>query len=54
VPFNEGSAFPREGVVLVSFNDRLGPMGFFAHPALTAPGDRPLANYAFLDQLAAL
>jgi len=29
-------------------------MGFFAHPALSAAPEGPLANYAFLDQLAAL
>jgi para-nitrobenzyl esterase len=54
VPLNDGSQFAREGVVLVSFNYRLGRLGFFAHPALTAEGDGPLANYALLDQLAAL
>jgi len=37
VPFNEGSAFAREGLVLVSFNYRLGRMGFFGHPALPHP-----------------
>jgi para-nitrobenzyl esterase len=54
VPFFDGGEFAREGVVLVSFNYRLGRLGFFAHPALTAEGERPLANYALLDQLAAL
>lgn len=54
VPFFDGSEFARDGVVLVSFNYRLGRLGFFAHPALTAEGERPLANYALLDQLAAL
>lgn len=54
VPFFDGSQFARQGVVLVGINYRLGRMGFFAHPALSAEPDRPLANYAFLDQLAAL
>src|SRR6185369_9508678 len=54
VPFFDGSHFARDGIVLVSFNYRLGRMGFFAHPALTAENDKPLANYALLDQLAAL
>lgn len=54
----DGSQFARRGVVLVSFNYRLGRFGFFAHPALSAanaahPGE-PLGNYAFMDQLAAL
>jgi para-nitrobenzyl esterase len=51
----DGSPFARDGVVFVSFNYRLGRFGFFAHPALTAekPGG-PLANYAIMDQIAAL
>ena len=51
----DGSPFARDGVVFVSFNYRLGRFGFFAHPALSAekPG-APLANYAIMDQIAAL
>ncbi|ANI80096.1 carboxylesterase/lipase family protein [Sphingobium sp. EP60837] len=51
----QGDSFARQGVVVVSFNYRLGRFGFFAHPALTKsnPGE-PKANYAFLDQIAAL
>lgn len=51
-----GDRFARDGVVMVSFNYRLGRFGFFAHPALSAEnadGGR-LGNYAFLDQIAAL
>ena len=51
----DGSAFARDGVVLVSFNYRLGRFGFFAHPALSAEaGSGPAGNYGYLDQLAAL
>jgi para-nitrobenzyl esterase len=51
----DGSAFARDGIVLVSFNYRLGNFGFFAHPALTAEQrGGPLGNYAFMDQIAAL
>jgi para-nitrobenzyl esterase len=51
----DGSAFARDGVVLVSFNYRIGNFGFFAHPALAAEQPRgPLGNYAFMDQIAAL
>ena len=51
----DGRAFARDGVVLVSFNYRLGNFGFFAHPALAAEQPRgPLGNYAFMDEIAAL
>jgi para-nitrobenzyl esterase len=51
----DGSAFARQGVAFVSFNYRLGRFGFFAHPALTAEQPAgPLANYAIMDQIAAL
>lgn len=55
-PFYDGSAFARDGVILVTFNYRLGLLGYFAHPALTAEAgaDAPLANYGTMDQLAAL
>lgn len=52
----DGSSFARDGVVLVSINYRLGPLGAFAHPALTreAGTSNPLGNYGLMDQLAAL
>ena len=51
----DGSKFAENGVVLVSFNYRVGRFGFFAHPALTEQeGTGPLGNYAFMDQIAAL
>ncbi len=51
-----GDRFARDGVVLVSFNYRVGRFGFFAHPALTAAkaDGGLLGNYALLDQIAAL
>jgi para-nitrobenzyl esterase len=48
--FYDGSAFARDGIVLVSFNYRLGLFGFFAHPDLQSAA----ANFALLDQIAAL
>lgn len=48
--FYDGSAFARDGVVFVSFNYRLGLLGFFAHPALNAKD----ADFALMDQIAAL
>ena len=32
----DGSAFAKKGVIMVSFNYRLGRFGFFGFPALTA------------------
>ncbi|MBS7457323.1 carboxylesterase/lipase family protein [Coralloluteibacterium stylophorae] len=50
----DGSAFARDGVILVSFNYRVGRFGFFAHPALSAAAEGPLGNYGHMDQIAAL
>jgi para-nitrobenzyl esterase len=51
----DGAAFARSGVVVVSANYRLGPLGFLAHPELTAEsGQRSSGNYAILDHIAAL
>ena len=50
----EGSAFASKGVVLVSINYRLGPLGYLAHPALSKAGGGESGNYGFLDQIAAL
>jgi para-nitrobenzyl esterase len=50
-----GEQFARRGVVFVSFNYRLGRLGFFAFPALSKEQPRgPLGNYGYMDQLAAL
>jgi para-nitrobenzyl esterase len=55
-PIYDGSAFARDGVILVSINYRLGLLGYFAHPALTraAAADAPLGDYGQMDQIAAL
>ncbi|MEZ5559821.1 MAG: carboxylesterase family protein [Pseudomonadales bacterium] len=45
----DGAAFAGSGVVLVTFNYRLGRLGFFAHPALPEAG-----NLGLQDQVAAL
>jgi para-nitrobenzyl esterase len=50
----DGSALARQGLVVVSFNYRLGRLGFFAHPALTAAKEGALGNYGLLDQLEGL
>lgn len=51
-PTYSGAALARQGIVVVSFNYRLGRFGTFAHPALaTTPRE---VDFGLLDQLAAL
>ncbi len=55
VPLYDGAALARRGVVLVTINYRLGRLGYFAHPALSAENaDGMVGNYGMMDQLAAL
>jgi para-nitrobenzyl esterase len=42
------------GVILVTVEFRLGVLGFFAHPLLTAEGGGSSDNYGLMDELAAL
>ena len=51
-----GAELARQGVILVSFNYRIGRFGFFAHPELTAANEDNglLGNYGIMDQLEAL
>ncbi|MFC5548373.1 carboxylesterase/lipase family protein [Massilia aerilata] len=54
-PTYTGAHLAKQGVVVVSFNYRLGRFGFFAHPGLRREGaDGPAGNYGFMDQVAAL
>lgn len=54
-PIYDGTAFAEAGVVLVTFNYRLGRLGFFAHPALIEEAEgEPVANYGMMDMIAAL
>ena len=50
---SEGTHLAQKGVVLVSINYRLGPLGFLAHPELTAEAGGS-GDYGLLDQIAAL
>ncbi|HWO01478.1 MAG TPA: carboxylesterase/lipase family protein [Blastocatellia bacterium] len=51
----DGTAFAKKGVVLVTINYRLGPLGYLAHPELTAESPQHSSgNYGVLDQIAAL
>jgi para-nitrobenzyl esterase len=54
VPFYDGGAFAQRGAVVVSFNYRLGQLGFFNHPALEAARPDGPMNFGLLDQIAAL
>ncbi len=50
-----GNGFATKGVILVSINYRLGRLGHFAFPALSAEHpEEPKGSYAFMDQIAAL
>jgi para-nitrobenzyl esterase len=51
----DGAALARKGAVLVTINYRLGPLGYLAHPELTAESEHNSSgNYGLLDQIAAL
>jgi para-nitrobenzyl esterase len=62
--FNEGSSavavyngaeLAKKGVVVVTANYRVGPLGFLAHPELTNESEHGSSgNYGLLDQIAAL
>ncbi|HYG06240.1 MAG TPA: carboxylesterase family protein [Stenotrophomonas sp.] len=55
-PSYAGKALARQGVLVFSFNYRLGRFGTFAHPQLGRAGADAgqLGNYGFMDQIAAL
>jgi para-nitrobenzyl esterase len=54
-PVHDGQHLARQGVVLVSINYRVGPLGFLAHPELSAESPHEVSgNYGLLDQLAGL
>jgi len=51
----DGTALARKGVVVVTINYRLGPLGFFSHPEMTRESPHHASgNYGLLDQVAAL
>jgi para-nitrobenzyl esterase len=54
-PHNDGEALAKKGVVLVTFNYRLGAFGFFTHPELTKESGRNASgNQALADSIAVL
>jgi para-nitrobenzyl esterase len=51
----DGSSLASHGVIVVTTNYRLGVMGFFSHPELSAESPHHSSgNYGLLDQIAAL
>ena len=52
-PLCDGAALARKGVMVVSANYRLGPLGFMVHPDLYS-GQGQAGNYGLYDQVAAL
>jgi para-nitrobenzyl esterase len=54
-PVHDGARLARRGVVLVSLAYRVGVLGFFAHPELSAEApSRSSGNYGLLDMVAGL
>ena len=55
VPIYDGEALAKTGMVVVTFNYRVGPFGFLAHPGLAAESEHHASgNYGLMDQMAAL
>jgi len=55
LPEYNGRNLARKGVVVVTLNYRLGPLGFLVHPQLAKESPHGVAgNYGLLDQIAAL
>lgn len=51
----DGTELAKKGVVIVTINYRLGPLGFLAHPALSAESEHNSSgNYGLLDKISAL
>ncbi|MGD9946986.1 MAG: carboxylesterase/lipase family protein [Desulfobulbus sp.] len=55
LPEYNGKNLAQKGVVVVTINYRLGPLGFLAHPLLSSESPQGTSgNYGLLDQIAAL
>src|SRR3954462_12852803 len=55
MPLQDGAALAKKGVIIVTFNYRLGPFGFYSHPELDVEsGHNASGNQALPDTVAAL
>ena len=50
----KGEELTKRGVILVTINYRLGPLGFYAHPELNDENNGHSGNQGYRDQIAAL
>jgi para-nitrobenzyl esterase len=54
-PGYDGDALARKGVIVVTYNYRVGPFGWFSHPELSRESGRNASgNYGLMDLVAAL
>ncbi|MGZ3370144.1 MAG: carboxylesterase/lipase family protein [Caulobacteraceae bacterium] len=55
MPISDGNALAKKGVIIVTFNYRVGAFGFLSHPELTKEsGHNASGNQALADSIAAL
>lgn len=54
IPITDGRKLAEKGVVVVSIAYRIGPLGFLAHPELSAESGKGSGTYGIQDQIAGL